>query len=166
MTDDSSARWALPLLQPGQAQKEMVHNEAITLLDLIVQPVAIAFLDTPPPAPEPGQSWIVGTDPDGDWTGKAGQIAGWSDGGWRFVSPRDGLAVWLSSEGLIARFLSGGWVVGEETAATLSIGGVQIVGARQAAIADPAGGATVDTESRATLAAVLAALRAHGLIDS
>ena len=27
MTDTETARWALPLLQPGQAQKEMFHNE-------------------------------------------------------------------------------------------------------------------------------------------
>ena len=32
-------------------------------------------------------------------------------------------------------------------------------------VADPAGGTTIDTQARATLANLLANLRAHGLID-
>lgn len=45
--------------------------------------------------------------------------------------------------------------------------GLQVVGARQAAIADPTGGAVVDAEARATLVAILAILRptGHGLIQ-
>jgi hypothetical protein len=45
------------------------------------------------------------------------------------------------------------------------IRGEQVVGARQAAIATPAGGATVDAEGRASITQILAALRQHGLID-
>lgn len=47
---------------------------------------------------------------------------------------------------------------------TYTINGTQVVGARGAAVSDPTGGATVDTESRAAIAAILARLRAHGLI--
>lgn len=166
MIDDSTVRWALPLLQPGQAQKEMVHNEAIARLDLIAQGVALAILDAPPVAPEPGQTWIIGDDPTGDWTGKAAHLAGWTTGGWRFVAPRDGMTLWLVSEGLNARFGSGAWTPGEEAAANLSINGVQVVGERQASIADPAGGSVIDIESRVTLTGILAALRAHGLIEN
>jgi hypothetical protein len=43
-------------------------------------------------------------------------------------------------------------------------GADKVVSARQAAIADPTGGGTVDTQARAQLALALAALRAHGLI--
>lgn len=41
---------------------------------------------------------------------------------------------------------------------------VQVVGAQQAAVADATGGATVDTEARAAINALLARLRTHGLI--
>lgn len=37
---DDTPRWTLPLLAAGQAQKEMTHNEALSLLDLIVHPVS------------------------------------------------------------------------------------------------------------------------------
>lgn len=42
--------------------------------------------------------------------------------------------------------------------------GLQVVGAQQAAISDPAGGATTDAEARAAIASILDALKAHGLI--
>ncbi|HEX4695728.1 DUF2793 domain-containing protein [Sphingomonas sp.] len=164
---DTTPRFAFPLLQAGQAQKEMFHNEAIAGLDLVAQPgVVAAGVDTPPSAPESGQSWIVGTAPTGDWTGQAHKLAGWSLGGWRFIAPVEGMAVWVIADALIARFRDGGWMLGIETAASLNIAGDQVVSERRPAIADPTGGAVIDVESRAALGSVLAALRAHGLIES
>lgn len=46
------------------------------------------------------------------------------------------------------------------------VGGVQVVEAQQPAIPDAAGGVTIDVEGRAATNAILAALRAHGLIDT
>ncbi|MEG8028176.1 DUF2793 domain-containing protein [Sphingomonas aerolata] len=70
MTDETSARTGLPLLQPGQAQKEMGHNEALALIDLLLQPTVVTVgLNVPPAAPAPGACWIVGAAPTGDWGG-------------------------------------------------------------------------------------------------
>ena len=44
------------------------------------------------------------------------------------------------------------------------ISGLKILGARLPAIADAAGGATVDTQARLAVAQILAGLRTHGLI--
>ncbi|WP_235600834.1 MULTISPECIES: hypothetical protein [unclassified Sphingobium] len=46
------------------------------------------------------------------------------------------------------------------------VGGQRVVGAAVAAVANPAGGAIVDVEARSALAAILGALRTHGLIAS
>ena len=55
MTDPQTDRFALPLLQPGQAQKEMFHNEALAALDLLIQPAVEAVgVNTPPTAPRIG----------------------------------------------------------------------------------------------------------------
>ena len=165
MSDTQTDRWALPLLQPGQAQKEMFHNEAIAALDLIVQPVAEAIgLNAPPTAPESGQSRIIGAAPTGAWSGKAGYLAGWTVGGWRFAVPAEGMAVWVAADALTARFTGGVWVLGEATCAHLVVDGDRVVGPRQAAVVTPSGGAVIDAESRAALAAILDALRAHRLI--
>ena len=165
MSDDASARLAMPLLKPGQAQKEMVHNEAIAILDLLVQPsVVAAGLDTPPGSPGEGQCWIIGTAPTGVWAGHAASLAGWTTGGWRFAAPFDGITVWSVADSLFARYSGGAWTLGDMVAARVTIGGEQVIGARRPAIADPAAGSVIDVESRAALTAVLAAMRAHGLI--
>ncbi|OYY90563.1 MAG: hypothetical protein B7Y45_07865 [Sphingomonas sp. 28-66-16] len=165
MTDEPSARLALPLLQPGQAQKELYHNEALALLDLAVQPVVLSVgLDSPPADPMPGQCWIVGSAPIGAWAGRANALAGWTAGGWRFVAACDGMVAWSLADGLLARAEDGGWTLGETRCSRVIVGDDRVVGPRQPAIADPAGGTTIDVEARATLGAILAALRAHGLI--
>jgi hypothetical protein len=162
---DASARFALPLLQRGQAQKEMFHNEALTLIDALLHPVVEAMGETAPPAqPTPGQGWIVGESPGGDWVGKAGHIAVWTVGGWRFAAPVAGMTAWIAGAKVWAVHDGATWTSGDLPASRLSIGGQQVVGPRQPAIADPAGGTSIDGEARATLAAVLVALRTHGLI--
>lgn len=162
---DVTDRLGLPLLAAGQAQKELFHNEALALLDLVAGAgVEAVGLDTPPPAPVPGQAWVVGPAPTGDWAGHPQALAGWTAGGWRFVSPREGLAVWSAADGTVARWRGGAWEVGALSGRAVTIGGVEVVGAQRPAIADPGGGTVVDAEARAAVAAVLAALRAHGLI--
>ena len=74
------------------------------------------------------------------------------------------MAAWVIADALTARFNGGGWVAGEEVCAHLVIGGDRVVGPRQAAIATPSGGGVIDTEVRAAISAILAAMRAHGLI--
>ncbi len=165
MSDQSSARLTLPYLQPGQAQKELYHNEALALLDLAVQPAVLGIaVNTPPADPAPGDCWIVGTAPTGAWAGEAGHIAGWTQGGWRYLTPTAGMVVWSIADALEARFAGGSWTVGTVQAARLVITGDQVIGPRQAAIASPAGGSMIDEQARAAVAAVLAAMRSHGLI--
>ena len=162
---DFSARFALPLLQPGQAQKEMFHNEALALLDAALHAVAESLGDNAPPAsPAIGQCWIVGSAPAGEWTGRAGMLAAWTSGGWRFVAPVPGMTVWLRAARMWALYDAGAWGAGVLPATTVRVGGQQVVGARAGAIASPAGGTVIDAEARARISAILIALRGHGLI--
>jgi len=164
---DATDRLELPLIVPGQAQKEMAHNEALALLDVAVQASVVAVgLDTPPTDPQPGSCWIVGPRPTGAWAGHPGAIAGWTGGGWRFVAPRPGLAAWSMADGTHARCEGSGWTLGRLTATELVIDGARVVGARQGTITGPDGGTIVDTQARTAVGAVLAALRAHGLIGT
>lgn len=160
-------RFALPLLAAGQAQKELFHNEAVTLLETLVQPVAETIGDTAPPsAPRAGKSWIVGPAPTGEWAGQADAVASWGDGGWRFVTAVDGMCFWIMSAQLWTRRIAGAWSTGALPVSALLVGGEQVVGGRQPAIAAPTGGTTIDGEARAAIAAMLSALRTHGLIGS
>jgi hypothetical protein len=164
---DTTARLALPMIVPGQAQKEMTHNEALTILDMAVQASVIACgVGTPPPAPVEGNCWIVGTAPSGEWAGHADAIASWTAGGWRFAAPTEGCRVWVTEEGLDARFKSGAWVLGVVNAAQLVVGGNAMLAEPVTAIPDPTGGTTVDLAARGAIAAILSALRHHNLVQT
>lgn len=158
---------ALPLLQAAQAQKEITHNEAILLLEAVATGrVESADETSPPPAPVTGSLWIVAVGGSGDWSGWDGYLALWDAGGWRFIPPMEGMQFWVLDQGLLARFDGAIWGLGDVRASQIWVGGDQVIGPRQPAVADPTGGAVVDVQARASLAAICTALRAHGLIAS
>ena len=162
---DDTPRLGLPMLAVGQAQKEATHNEALVLIDALVQPVVQAVAPAAiPEAPSPGQCWIVGNGAGGAWLGHDNAIACWTEGGWRFVQSREGMGAWCIGEGKPARRAATGWVVGEVEATVIRIDGKQIVGARQPEVANVAGGAVIDAEARVAVNTILATMRAHGLI--
>ncbi len=162
---ESTARHGLPLIAPGQAQKELSHNEALAALDILAHPYAESVgANTPPGSPAEGQCWIVGGSPTAAWSGHAHALAGWTAGGWRFVEAREGMIVRTAADTGFASYTGGAWQVGIIAGAALKLSGDQVVGPRRPAIADASGGATVDGEARAAVNAVLAALRGHGLI--
>lgn len=165
MIASPTPRLALPLLQPGQAQKEMTHNEALVRLDIITHASVLAEIALPPAVPQIGQCWLVAAAPQGAWVGAAGSIAAWTDGGWRFVAPVEGTRIWIVAEASFALFSDGAWYHGR-TYGRLFIEGRQVVGPQQQNVAEPTGGVTVDAEARAAISAVLQTLRQHGLIES
>ena len=73
---EQSPNLALPYIMPAQAQKHVTHNEAVRMLDALVQ---LAVLDrdlaTPPGSPQDGDRHIVAPDSTGDWSGRAGESA-------------------------------------------------------------------------------------------
>ncbi|UZK68671.1 DUF2793 domain-containing protein [Sphingomonas sp. S1-29] len=165
MSDDSTDRLGLPLLHAGQAQKEITHNEAVVLLDIIVAAAVVAVGTQVPPAdPAPGECWIVGSGASGAWAGNDGSLAGWTINGWRFAAAREGMRAWSIADASEVVYRGGIWVVGEVTGAALRIDGQQVVGGRQPAIESPVGGETIDLQARVAVESMLAALRAHGLI--
>lgn len=162
---DLTPRFAMPLLAAGQAQKELTHNEALTLADLLIAPVVVAVAPASVPAsPAVGNGWIVGAAPQAPWDGQAHKLAFWTDGGWRFVAAPLGMTVWSIADQLPARRTESGWDIGQLAAATIRIGGNQVVGPRLAGIAPPAGRTTIDIEARAAIDALLLRLQSHGLI--
>lgn len=128
----------------GQSQKEVTVNEALLLADLLLHPAVEGMADTPPSAPASGQCWIVGPAPAGAFSGKSGQVAAWSEGGWRFITPFPGLRVHDKASGA-QRFFNGAWQ------------GV-------VAPAAPAGGAVIDVQARAAVASLVALLQTAGIL--
>lgn len=162
----ATPRLNLPFIAVGQAQKEFTHNESLQTLDMLVggaieEPPRAA----PPASPAFGACYIVGASATGAWAGKSQCVAAWTTGGWRFVSPLDGLSLYDRSSGTSIAYRNGAWEQGIVRGASVVIGGEQVVGPRAAPIASPTGGMVVDNESRAAISGILVALRQHGLID-
>jgi hypothetical protein len=162
---EATERLSLPMIIAGQAQKELWHNEALLLLDaLVAGAVEEAPRNDPPPAPTAGSCYLVGDSPTGEWTQYPGHLAAYGAGGWRFVAPVVGLTVFVQTTERFATYSVAGWDIGSIRGSKVLIDGDQVIGPRAPAIADPAGGGTIDAEARAVLMQMLAALRSHGLI--
>lgn len=136
----------LPLLVSAQAQKEVTHNEALILIDAVMAGIVEDDpVDTPPVSMQSGQCWIVGQSPMDSWTDRAGQLAIWTDGGWRFVPPTKNMQMRRHDDGTILRFDGMDWQL-------------------PPAILEVNGGTTVDIEARSVLAALLQLLQGHGMV--
>lgn len=92
----------LPFIEGSQAQKHVTHNEALRILDAIVQ---IGVLDAdrtvPPSSPAEGDRHIVAGGATGAWAGQAQAIALYQDGGWRFFAPKAGWCAWSAADGVL-----------------------------------------------------------------
>lgn len=99
----------LPLLVPNQSQKEITHNEALVILDnLVNNGVKDKDLTTPPENPSQNDLYIVGVGASGEWEGKDNQLA-FYDNGWRFCQARQGTKYWVNDENCIYVFNSTSW---------------------------------------------------------
>jgi hypothetical protein len=91
----NTAQLGLPLVMPSQAQKHVTVNEALARLDAAAQlRVVSSVLETPPSVAADGESYLVPAGAAGDWLGKSGSIAVWSNGGWVFLDPKAGWRAW------------------------------------------------------------------------
>ena len=152
---DETPRFRLPLLIPGQGQKEITHNEALLLLDAAIGSVAERRdIISPPTDAVEGQCWLVPPGAMLDWQGRSDQLAVWSAGGWRFLALPEGSTVFVNGEQRRIRRVGGAWL--DDGPA----------GAPAAAVERPAGGMVVDAEARATINLLIDRMGSLGLLSA
>ena len=107
---DTTANLALPYILAAQAQKHVTHNEALRILDGLVQlSVLDRVLAAPPGSPADGDRYIVGSGATGDWAGWDGDIALWVDGAWFRLPPKPGWRAWVESEQTLWVYVGSAW---------------------------------------------------------
>ena len=106
---DTSTILSLPLILPAQAQKHVTHNEALRLLDIIVQLAVKSRIIATPPAAVAGDRYIVPIAATGVWAGQTGKIALYEDSVWQFITPLAGWQAWVLNEGALAGFNGTSW---------------------------------------------------------
>ena len=141
----TSSRHGLPYLFAGQAQKEFTFNEAIARIDFLLHPQVLDQRSSDPSSPSAGDCHLVIAPASGAFAGHEDSIAGWDGQQWTFLRPVEGMQLRDTSTNAALRF-DNGWQ-------------------SPAAIPEPSGGSTVDSEARSALAALFAALRGEGIIS-
>jgi hypothetical protein len=147
MTDTTSPRHTFPMLEIAQAQKELFHNEALLMLDLLTFPVIESILSVPPlslVSTDKGKCWLVGANPSGIWSGKFNFLAEWIGDDWRYAKCTISMTVHDKSVNCTKKLGVNGW-----TSAPI--------------IAAPSGGTIIDLESRTAIASIISTLQGFGL---
>lgn len=133
----------LPMLIPGQAQKEFFVNQAFALIDSVAKRAILGSVPNPPEDPGEGSSYRITAPATGVWEGKEGTIACYIAGAWQFLAPYDGMTVFDQTAGCMLHF-NASW--------------------RSANAPAPASGGThIDQEARQALGQLVSALKAIGI---
>lgn len=140
----STPALGLPLLFSGQAQKEFFVNEALCLLDALHARAVTASHPTPPASAVDGACYRVTAPATGAWAGKEERLAILVAGGWQYIAPAEGMMVFDKS--------AAGFVIYRSHWQPASV------------VAVPTGGAVIDVEARAALAALITSLQIMGVL--
>lgn len=108
MLEDTN-RLKLPLLVPNQSGKEFTHNEAMVIIDNLLQNHVISkTLNIPPLELNTGDLYIVAANGAEDWLNMDNQLAIF-DNGWRFIEATNGMIFYVLDEGCFYVYKNG-WI--------------------------------------------------------
>ncbi len=91
---NATPKLKLPYILTAQAQKEVTHNDALNRLDMFTKPTVLAMdINTPPPSNTAGDCYIIGSAPTDEFANYPQAIACYTQNGWLFAEPFNGLDV-------------------------------------------------------------------------
>ncbi len=100
----------LPYIMASQAQKHITHNQAIQILDSLIQLSVIDRQQTlPPQAPNNGERYLVAENSVSDWLGQDNKITIWNDNNWIFLEPQKGWQTWVENENRMLIWTGTSW---------------------------------------------------------
>ncbi|RJF70861.1 DUF2793 domain-containing protein [Rhodopseudomonas palustris] len=107
----SSPHLGMPLIAASQAQKHVTHNQAIIVLDSVVQlSVKDSIHAAPPASPAEGDRYKVASGATGAWAGWDLNIALFTDGAWSKIVPQNGWLCFDEASGAFTVKTAAGWI--------------------------------------------------------
>ncbi|KZK84866.1 hypothetical protein PsAD13_01399 [Pseudovibrio sp. Ad13] len=107
---ETTSRLALPYIMAAQAQKHVTHNEALRLLDGLIQMgVLNATSAAPPSSPGEGDAYIVSSPATDVWTGWEKDVAFYTDGSWFRLPAIVGMRIWDADAETLLVYITGSW---------------------------------------------------------
>ncbi|MEM1077169.1 MAG: DUF2793 domain-containing protein [Pseudomonadota bacterium] len=106
-----SANLELPLVEAAQAQKHVTVNESLIRLDAVAQLVLQSISETTPPSDaDEGAVYGVSAGAQPPWNAATGSLAVRSNGGWEYITPREGWQAWIQDAQELFLFDGTDWV--------------------------------------------------------
>ena len=108
----NSVKHSLPYISVGQSQKEVTHNEALAILDILLAGVC-SSIETGPPATSDGLVVLVAaSSTTGAFVGKENKIAYYltSAAAWAYSTPVTGQTINVTSTNTTYRYSGSAWV--------------------------------------------------------
>lgn len=100
----------LPEIAAAQSQKHVTHNEALMLLDALVQLAVVSRRQAAAPSsPVEGVRYIVPDGATGGFAGQSGKVAAFIGGAWAFFASQAGWRAYVTDEGGFAHFDGTAW---------------------------------------------------------
>lgn len=133
----------LPYILPSQAQKHVTHNEALRMLDAVVQLAVIARDHTDPdPLVQEGDRYIIPENAGGNWAQHRQKLAAFIDAGWHYFEPQAGWLCYVKNENKLLVYNGADWqeLAGETDLNTIGMLGIH-------ATADATNRLTVSSEA-------------------
>ena len=107
---ETSPRFNLPYIMPGQAQKHVTHNESVRALDSLLHVSVLSRgQNSQPDAPAAGDSYLIGGAPEDEFAGHALELVCFVDGSWMFYPPVQGLIANVEDESICLIWRAGEW---------------------------------------------------------
>lgn len=138
--------FSLPLLFMGQAQKEPFINQALLVIDSLLDGTIDGSLSAPPNDPITGSTYRVLAGASDDWQSHDNDIAIWVGQSWTFIEPREGLSVFDKTAQIQLRYLTA-WESADSPT-------------------EPSGGSTVDIQARTAITELISALKTAGIFSN
>lgn len=108
MISTHTGRLKLPYIV--QAQKEVTHNQALKILDVLVNTVAKGIIDTPVDNPNEGDIYIIGKTPQGIFDGNANNLTQFTEGSWSLYQPLNYMEIMVIESRQKFIFIDNEWV--------------------------------------------------------
>lgn len=108
MTDTNHL--SITKVEASQEQKEVTVNHALDVIDAVLNTAVIdRDLTTPPGSPTEGNLYIPASTATGAWAGHEGKIAHYTGGVWQFITPNEGLTIWIADEDVLSTYTGSSW---------------------------------------------------------
>lgn len=85
----TSADFGIPYISGTQDQPEVTHNEALNVIQALLNGAVDRGTNTPPGSPSEGDIYIIGSAPTAAWTGRANCVGIYMGTSWQFVPGDD-----------------------------------------------------------------------------